>query len=109
VRHLLVSFASRFPISGAVEFADVVNAEFPDSPRDSRPLIANNDFASVFVAAQFALDNDVSTFSEGAGEFSQSAEGDASMPFGRPFPTFPRRSSRRFWSRAKTLRCLSRC
>jgi hypothetical protein len=49
-------------------------------------MIANNDLPLVFVAAQLALDGDVSTFSEAAGQFSRSAEGDASMPFGPGFP-----------------------
>ena len=47
--HLL--FANRFPLGGAVEFEDGVDADFPDSLRDSRPLIANNDLPLVFVAA----------------------------------------------------------
>src|SRR4030095_6572249 len=36
--------------------------------------------------AQFPLDDDMSTLGEAAGEVSQFAEGDASMPFGSGFP-----------------------
>src|SRR5262249_41829615 len=43
-------------------------------------------FALVFVAAQLALDGDVSTLCESAGEVSQLPEGDASMPLGPRFP-----------------------
>jgi hypothetical protein len=51
-----------------------------DSLRHGSLLGANSDFALVFVAAQFALDGDVSTLRERAGEISHLPEGDASMP-----------------------------
>ena len=75
-----------FTLNGAVELEHGVDADFPDSLRDGSPLGADSDFALVFVAAQFALDGDVSALNEGAGEVSQFPEGDASMPLGPRFP-----------------------
>ena len=49
--HLLVAVVSRFPLSGAVEFEDGVHTDFPDSLRDGRLLIADNDFPLVFMTA----------------------------------------------------------
>ena len=83
--HLLVAVSTRFPLSGTVEFEDGVHTNFPDSLRDGRLLIGDNDFPPVFMTAQLALEGDVST-SQAAGKFSQPPEGDASMPFGPRFP-----------------------
>jgi hypothetical protein len=45
----------------SVELEDRVDADFPHPLRDQRRLGAENDFALVFVAAQFALDSNVGT------------------------------------------------
>src|SRR5215831_10645216 len=84
--HLLVAVIIGFTLNGAVKLEHEVDADFPDSLCDGSPLGADSDFALVFVAAQFALDGDVSTLNEGAGEVSQFPEGDASMPLGPRFP-----------------------
>src|SRR5215831_5809163 len=73
-------------LDGAVELEHGVDADFPNSLRNGSPLGADSDFPLIFVAAQFALDGDVSTLNEGAGEVSQFPEGDASMPLGPRFP-----------------------
>jgi hypothetical protein len=82
-----MTIAGRFVLGGAVELEQGVGADFPDSLRDRRLLIANGDFPLVFVAAQFALYCHASTFPEHAGEVSQLPERDAAMPFRTRFPT----------------------
>jgi hypothetical protein len=61
----------RFALGGSVELEHGGDADFPGSLRDGRPLGANNDFALIFVAAQFALDGHVRTFGQGGGEVGQ--------------------------------------
>ena len=107
--HLQMAVGVRFALGGAVELEYRVDADLPHSLRDGSLLVADSDFALVFVTAQFPLDGDMSTLGEVAGEVSQFPEGDASMPFRSEIPTFRRRSSTTFWWRVKTLRCSSRC
>jgi hypothetical protein len=76
----------RFAIGGAVELEYGVDADLPESLGDGSPLVADSNFALVFVATQFALDGSVSTLGEGAGEVGQLPKGDASMPLGPRFP-----------------------
>jgi hypothetical protein len=66
-----------FTPNGAVELEHGVDADFPDSLRDGSPLGADSDFSLIFMAAQFALDGDVSALNEVGGEVSQLPEGDA--------------------------------
>src|SRR5215813_8275950 len=47
---------------------------------------ADNDFALVFVAAQLALDGNMSTFGESGNELSKPSKGDTPMPLGAGFP-----------------------
>ncbi len=76
----------RCTFGGAVELEDGVDADLPDTLRDGRPLVADSDFALVFVAAQFAFDGNVGAFGESGDELSQPPEGNASMPVRARFP-----------------------
>jgi hypothetical protein len=94
----------RFALGGAVELEYGVDADLADSLRDGSPPVAGSAFALVFVAAQFALDGNVSTLGEGAGEVGQFPEGDASMPLGPRFPPSGVISPTSWW-RARRPRC----
>src|SRR5262249_17812019 len=61
----------RFAFDGAVELEHGVDSNFPDSLRDGRLFGADNDFALVFVAAQLALDDNMSTFGKSGDELSK--------------------------------------
>jgi hypothetical protein len=61
-------------LNGAVELEHGVDADFPDSLGTVSPLGADDDFPLVLVAAQFALNGDILTFGERAGEVSQLPE-----------------------------------
>jgi hypothetical protein len=65
-----MAISARFPLGGAIELEYGVDADFPHPLRNGSPPVADSDFALVFVAAQFALDGDVSTLSEVAGKVS---------------------------------------
>jgi hypothetical protein len=49
-----ITIGVRFALGSAVELEYGVDADLPDSLRDGSPLVADSDFALVFVAAQFA-------------------------------------------------------
>ena len=84
--HLHMAVGVRFALGRAVELEYGVDADLPHSLRDGSLLVADSNFALVFVTAQFPLDDDMSTLGEVAGEVSQFPEGDASMPLGPGFP-----------------------
>src|SRR4051812_24657252 len=84
--HLLVTLVSGFALGGAIELEDGVDADFPNSLGERGLLCADDDFALIFVAAEFAFDRDMGAFGEGTGEIGQFAEGDASMPLSARFP-----------------------
>jgi hypothetical protein len=51
-----------FGFGGAIELQDGVDTDFPDSLGEGGLLCADEEFALVFVAAEFALDGDMGAF-----------------------------------------------
>ena len=66
--HLLLILVGGFEFGGAIELQDGVDTDFPDSLGEGGLLCADDEFALVFVAVEFALDGYMGAFGEAAGE-----------------------------------------
>ena len=84
--HLLLILVRDFAFGCAIELQDGVDTDLPDSLGEGGLLCTDDEFALVFVAAEFALDGYMGAFGEGAGEIGEFPEGHASMPLGARFP-----------------------
>src|SRR5260370_41998401 len=78
--HLLLIRVGGFEFGGAIELQDGVDTDFPDSLGEGGLLCADDEFALVFVAAEFPLDGYMGAFGEAAGEIGEVPESHAAMP-----------------------------
>jgi hypothetical protein len=72
-----------FEFGGAIQLQDGADTDFPGSLDEGGLLCADDEFALVFVATEFALDGYMGAFGEGAGEigeFSRKPRIDARFP-----------------------------